>query len=161
MRTLRASFSILLLGLAVIVSGCGTIINGSSQQVSIASTPSGADVIIDGADVGETPITQKLSRKDQHTIELRLDGYESESIIVNRGVSGWVVGNIVLGGLIGLGVDAITGGMYKLDPTDIQRTLDESGSASLGEGGDIVHIAVVMEPRPGWEKIGQLTPTTE
>lgn len=155
---LKASTNILLAVIVgALVTGCGTIIHGTTQDVSIASSPSGASVVIDGADIGETPITQALERDSQHTIELNLDGYESESIIVNKGTSGWVVGNIVFGGLIGLAVDAATGGMYKLTPEQINSSL-ESGTASVDEEND-VFITVVMQPNPDWEKIGELQPT--
>ena len=139
------------------IAGCGTIIHGTTQDVSVASSPSGASVVINGADIGETPITQELDRGSQHTIELNLDGYKSESIIVNRETSGWVVGNIVFGGLIGLAVDAATGGMYKLSPTEINRSLD-GDTASLDEEANIF-ITIVMQPDPDWEKIGQLQST--
>lgn len=142
--------------ICAILIGCGTIIHGTTQDVSVSSSPSGAEVIIDGADVGETPITQSLDRGSQHTIELSLEGYESESIIVNKGVSGWVIGNIVFGGLIGLVVDAASGGMYKLEPTEISRSLGEEAARLQEEGG--VFITVVMETNPNWEKIGQLEP---
>jgi len=137
--------------------GCGTIIHGGTQEVSVSTTPSGADVTIDGANVGETPITQSLDRGSQHTIELELDGYESQSIICNKTTSGWVWGNIVFGGLVGLAVDASTGGMYKLEPGEVARTLDKKTAKVKDE--DTVHIAVVMEPKPDWKKIGQLEPS--
>lgn len=158
MKRYKTLGAVLLVSCALVIAGCATIVNGSSQQISIASKPSGAEVLIDGADVGDTPLTQKLSRKDQHTIELKLDGYESESIIVNKGVSGWIAGNILFGGLIGLAVDAATGAMYKLDPTEIQRSLDGNTSASAELDDDLVHVTIVMKPNPDWEKIGELTP---
>jgi len=148
---------ILAVAVGAFLAGCGTIIHGTTQDVSIASSPSGASVTVDGADIGETPITQSLDRGNQHTIELNLDGYESESIIVNKGTSGWVVGNIVFGGLIGLAVDAATGGMYKLTPEQINRSLDE-GTAAIDDE-DNVFITVVMQPNPDWEKIGELQAT--
>jgi len=140
-----------------VLVGCGTIIHGSTQDVSISSTPAGAEVSIDGADVGETPLTQSLDRGSQHTIKLSLDGYESESIMVNKSASGWVAGNIIFGGLIGLAVDAATGGMYKLDPTDISREMDAATASQLKEDGS-VYVTVVMNPDPEWEKIGELEP---
>jgi len=140
---------VLLCGLLV---GCGTIIHGSTQDVSVSSTPSGAEVTIDGSDVGETPITQSLDRGSQHTIKLSIDGFESESIIVNKKVSGWVAGNIIFGGLIGLAVDAGTGGRYKLSPTSINKESDDAQMSSLKDNGG-VFVTVVMKPKPDWEKI--------
>lgn len=139
------------------VVGCGTIIHGSTQQVSVASNPSGAQVEIDGLNKGTTPVTAELSRKDQHTVKLDLDGYEPYELIVNRKVSGWVAGNIIFGGLIGLAVDAISGGMYKLDPAEVQAALDQP-TAARADNTDRIFITVVMQPDPDWEKIGTLAP---
>lgn len=111
MKYISQAFTLLVCALLL---GCGTIIHGGSQDVSIASEPSGATVEIDGTEVGDTPVTQSLDRGSQHTVEIGMDGYEAEQVIIENNVSGWVAGNIVFGGLIGLAVDAATGGMYKL-----------------------------------------------
>lgn len=144
--------------LCTFVIGCGTIIHGGSQDVSVTSDPSGATVEIDGTEVGDTPITKSLDRGSQHTIELSMEGFEDEQVIVEKNVSGWVAGNILFGGLIGLAVDAATGGMYKLSPTQVRQTLDETTAMKDGDLEDSVFIAVVMEPHPDWKKIGQLDP---
>jgi hypothetical protein len=64
------------------------------------------------------------------------------------------VGEYCLLGLIGLVVDASTGGMYNLEPTQINQNLDKQTAQKVKEGD--VFVAVVMEPNPDWEKIGQL-----
>lgn len=140
------------------IIGCGTIIHGGSQDVSVASDPSGATVEIDGTEVGDTPLTKSLDRGSQHTIEISMDGYEEEQVIVDKSVDGWVAGNILFGGLIGLAVDAATGGMYKLSPTQVRQTLDEETAMKKEDVKDTVFIAVVMKPDSDWKKIGQLDP---
>lgn len=140
------------------IIGCGTIIHGGSQDVSVASDPSGATVEIDGTEVGDTPLTKSLDRGSQHTIEISMDGYEEEQVIVDKSVDGWVAGNILFGGLIGLAVDAATGGMYKLSPTQVRQTLDEETAMKKEDVEDTVFIAVVMKPDSDWKKIGQLDP---
>lgn len=152
MREYLAQLSTLLV--VTFLIGCGTIIHGGSQDVSVTSDPSGATVEIDGTEVGDTPVTRSLDRGSQHTVAISMDGYETEQVTIQKGVDGWVAGNIVFGGLIGLAVDAATGGMYKLSPTQVQQTLDEQTAAKKTE--DKVYIAVVMEPNPDWKKIGQL-----
>ncbi len=142
----------LTLTLAFALSACGTIIHGSNQQVSFTSEPTGAEVIVDGLSLGSAPLVTALSRKDTHTVEFKLDGYAPKSAIVNRSVSGWVWGNIIFGGLIGLGVDAVTGGMYKLTPEMVNG---DFSVASL-EGSDTLMIAVTMGIPEGAEMIGQL-----
>jgi VCBS repeat-containing protein len=154
----RGAYALLAVAACAFLVGCGTIIHGGSQDVSVASEPSGATVEIDGTEVGDTPLTKSLDRGSQHTIEISMDGYEEEQIIVDKNVSGWVAGNIVFGGLVGLVVDAATGGMYKLSPTQVRQTLDNRTAMNEGDGEDTVFIAVVMEPDSDWEKIGQLEP---
>jgi hypothetical protein len=80
--------------------GCATIMHGSSQELSIASSPTGARVLVDGQEHGRTPLVADLKRKDKHVIRIELDGYMPYEVALARGTSGWVWGNIVFGGLI-------------------------------------------------------------
>ena len=140
-----------------VILGCATIMHGTSQGIGIQSRPTGAAVIIDNTEFGETPIVAKLSRKKDHIIQVKLQGYEPFEATITRSTSGWVWGNIVFGGLIGLAVDAITGGLYKLKPGQIDAGLVGGSSSDSMNGSDII-IAVVLNPDPTWEKVGNLTP---
>jgi hypothetical protein len=134
---------------------CATIIHGSSQHVSISSSPTNATVNVDGRVVGQTPIITELERDDKHLIEISLDGYELYQIALSRDVSGWIAGNIIFGGFVGLAVDAITGAMYKLDPEHVHADLKAVHSqASLPDGQ--LYIAVVLSPDPDWTRVGTL-----
>jgi hypothetical protein len=144
--------------LVVGLTACATIINGTSQSVSISSQPSGAQVFVDGVPMGATPVSPDLKRKDKHTVRIELEGYEPFEMRLNRGTSGWIAGNIIFGGLIGLAVDAITGAMYKISPDEVVATLERSGSARAIDSGDVLLVDVVLQPKPGWEHIGDLTP---
>ncbi len=148
------------LGFGVFVTGCATIIHGTTQYVGFSSAPSGAAVIVDGATRGKTPTVLKLRRKDNHIIQIKLAGYQPFDATITRSVSGWVWGNIVFGGVIGLAVDAITGGLYKLTPEQIQATL--SKNLSKNKTGflykkDSLYLVVVLNPDPAWQKIANLT----
>jgi hypothetical protein len=66
-----------------------------------------------------------------------------------------VWGNIAFGGLIGLAVDAISGGMYSLTPEQVSAVLN-SGHASLSKGADGIYVFAVLQPEHGWLKVGQL-----
>jgi hypothetical protein len=81
---------------------------GTKQQIGISSNPSGANVIIDGKNFGNTPLTAELSRKDNHIVKIELDGFLPYETTLTKKVSGWVAGNIIFGGLIGLAIDAIS-----------------------------------------------------
>jgi hypothetical protein len=132
---------------------CASIVHGSKQSIGFTSTPTNARVTVDNELVGNTPVVAKLTRKDKHVVRIELEGYSPFETTLDRRTSGWVWGNIVFGGLIGLAVDASTGAMYKLTPEQIDGTLGPVTSMTR-EGLGVV---VVLRPDPGWEKIGELT----
>lgn len=133
-------------------TGCAWIMHGSRQKVSIASSPTGAKVMVDGQQMGITPVNAELKRGEQHLVRIEMDGFLPFEIYLNRKASGWVWGNIALGGLIGLAVDAITGGLYNITPDQVQATLGKDAARS---GMDGVRLVTVLRPEPGWVKIGQ------
>jgi len=139
----------------LIISGCATIIHGTRQEVGISSSPTGAEVWVDNVKMGETPVVAKLRRKDTHTVKLVLPGYQPYETTITRSVSGWVWGNIAIGGLIGLGVDAVSGGMYKLSPGQVSGNLAGERTAGISSE-DELFIEVAAKPQRGWEPIGQL-----
>lgn len=146
--------------LAAVMAGswsCATIMQGSRQEVSIASTPTGAKVTVNGQEMGNTPLVAKLRRKDKHAVRIEMDGYAPYEMALSRSTSGWVWGNIVFGGIPGLAVDAITGGLYKLKPEQIEGTLG-ANSVRVRQEKDVLVVAVVLRPDPSWERIATLAP---
>jgi len=123
--------------------------------VGIASNPSGASVWVDRQLVGNTPIIVELSRKDNHVVRIELDGYQPYEATFSRQLSGWVFGNIIFGGLIGLAVDAISGGLYMLTPDQVQAEM-RSNRIAYSKNSKDSYIAIVLEPDPSWKKIGEL-----
>jgi hypothetical protein len=134
---------------------CATLIHGSRQDVSFSSNPSRAFVSIDNVEMGTTPVTLRLKRNMHHAVVIKLDGYQPYETILTRKVSGWLAGNILFGGLIGIVVDAAGGGMYKLTPDQIQAEL-RNQTAQVTEFKDGIFLSVVLKPNRSWEKIGQL-----
>lgn len=138
----------------MLLAGCGTIMQGTTQEIGISSTPSQAIVKVNGQQMGTTPAVLDLKRKRTHFIQIKLDGYQLFETTLTRKTSGWVWGNLVFGGLPGLVIDAAAGGMYKLTPDQI--TADMRLANSMVPGSDMMMIAVVMKADADWEKIGQL-----
>jgi hypothetical protein len=139
-----------------IFQGCATIMHGTTQDVGFGSSPSGAKVTIDGQEKGKTPVIVDLRRKDNHQVRIELDGYQPYETSIVRKVSGWVLGNILFGGLIGLAVDAISGGLYNLTPEQVQATLAKADMSHLYRN-DTLYIVTVLTPDPTWQKVGNLT----
>lgn len=88
-------------------------------------------------------------------VKIELAGYHTYETTLTREISGWVWGNIVFGGLIGLVIDASAGGMYRLSPEQINADL-KSSQANVIKNDDGILIAVVMEADSSWEKVGTL-----
>lgn len=86
---------------------------------------------------------------------INLDGFLPYETILTRKVDGWIAGNVIIGGLIGLAVDAITGGMYMLTPDQIQAEM-KSQSVSVKQSKDGMFLTVVMKADSSWEKVAQL-----
>lgn len=153
---IRKFFSVItIISFTFMMSGCCTIMQGTSANIGISSSPTGATVIVNNVNRGKTPLIVDLKRKDNHIIRIELNGYAPYETTITRSVSGWVWGNILFGGLIGLAVDAISGGLYKLTPDQVEATLQKEGISQLYRENKL-YIAVVLEPDPNWEKIGQL-----
>jgi hypothetical protein len=101
-----------------------------------------------------TPFVAKLSRKNVHVVKLEADGYAPADLTLTRKVSGWAWGNILFGGLIGLAVDAGTGGLYKLSPEQLNSTL-ATKSASIAPTKDGIYVVMVTTAPREWVKLGQ------
>lgn len=118
----------LALSMAVVV-GCATIMHrGGKQWVSITSTPTGATATVNGIKEIQTPGQVKLKRGKDHIVLIEKEGYEPVQVLLDHEFSWWVVGNILLGGIIGLAVDFGTGGAYNLEPDAIDVTLKPAGA---------------------------------
>jgi uncharacterized protein YceK len=119
------------------LSGCASIINGPTQSVTIKSTPEGAAISItnkagEKVHTGNAPLTVVLKRAagyfkpEVYTISFTKDGFASKEVVITGTMSGWYVGNLLFGGLIGmLAVDPVTGSMYTL-PDSVGETLVET-----------------------------------
>ncbi len=140
------------------VSGCATIIHGSSQSIAIQSNPSGATVSVNGMRSAQTPATLSLDRKIPHSLEITLEGYRPFQMQLQRGTSGWVWGNLVFGGLIGLVVDASSGALYKLTPEQVNAQLAGAGAeAEARLDDDQLYLFVTLVAEEGWEVVGWLS----
>ncbi|MEL7313213.1 MAG: PEGA domain-containing protein [Pseudomonadota bacterium] len=138
-----------------LLTGCASIVHGPSQEVAISSNPANATVTSNGRMLGQTPLTAKLARKDEHVIKIELEGYSTYETTLTRTTSGWFWGNIILGGLIGCAIDVVTGSFYKLTPEQVEAELSE-GSARVESNKDGLYVFATLKPKASWELIGQL-----
>lgn len=105
----------------MMLPACATVTRGTKTAWEVTSTPSGARVeTSNGFQCAATPCSIKMPRKSEFIATLSMPGYSPATITVtNRVATGGGVamaGNVLVGGLIGAGVDAGTGAMLDLTP---------------------------------------------
>ena len=145
--------------IALLFAGCCTIMNGRHQSVQFKSKPSGATVEIDGHSLGRTPCYISLARSREHRITIVLDGFEPYNDVLYSNLSGWVLGNIFIGIIPGLIIDAVTGSMYVLHPNEIDADLIANRAWKTDPGG--FSIMVSLEPIEDRQPITSLIPITD
>ena len=118
------------------LTGCGSIIHGSKQQVSFDSTPQGATVKLANGTHFTTPQTVEMRRADEHTVTIEKAGYEPERITLNRDFNALatILGNI-LWLVPGVIVDVLVGGAWTLDPERVNVNLIAEKSVTSSSPG--------------------------
>jgi PEGA domain len=107
-------YSVFILFILFCCSGCATIIHGKNQEVIVKTEPAGAQVDIDGIEAGETPLILTLPRKQDHVVNVSMEGYHAQTAHLKRSLSGTAIFYLLPGGLLSFGVDAANGAQYKL-----------------------------------------------
>jgi hypothetical protein len=123
---LRAAICI---GALASTAACATVTRGTSDTFTVTSVPPGAAVkTTNGFSCAQTPCSFKMSRKSEFGVDVAKPGYQPwhgqvTNKIATEGAVG-VAGNVIVGGLIGIGVDAVTGAALDLTPNPLNVTLD-------------------------------------
>lgn len=129
--------SFVLVGSVLLVQGCATITRGTTEVLVIETTPSGADVSLSNGLRCFTPCALEVKRKANLVLDITKAGYEPARLNVLSEVAGagaaGMAGNVILGGVIGAGVDAATGATKRLVPNPVRVTLNPVGNSKPGE----------------------------
>jgi uncharacterized protein YceK len=59
------------------ISGCATVISGTTQTLTFNSEPSGAEVYLDGARVGTTPVSLSVKKNKKDSVMIQKEGYKT------------------------------------------------------------------------------------
>ncbi len=118
-----ARTGLLLLACAtMLVSGCATIVKGSTQDLNINTDPAGAscDLSRGGnviASINPTPGSVQI-KKDKNDIEVKCKkaGFIETAGQIPASFEGWTVGNVLFGGFIGIAVDYSSGALNSYAP---------------------------------------------
>jgi hypothetical protein len=111
------------------LGACATVTRGSSQAWTVETTPGGAAVATTtGFKCDATPCTFKMKRKKEFDVTITKAGYKPYTASVTNQISGKggaaLAGNVLVGGVVGLGVDAMTGASKDLTPNPLKVTLE-------------------------------------
>lgn len=111
--------------IGVAVSGCATIIDGTTQSVSVNTTPEqGAACTLTNSQgswylTSPGTTTVHKTKTDLH-VTCTKPGYKAGSVVAVSHFTGKTAGNIIAGGLIGVGIDAASGANFHYDsPIDV------------------------------------------
>ena len=126
---------LLLAPLALLACSCATVVRGTSETAQFESTPSGAGVTAESISEDKmgpfncvTPCELELKRKRTWKVDFELEGYKPVSGLLKPVVTGGGVaagaGNVLIGGLIGVGIDAGTGANLDLRPNPMIAELE-------------------------------------
>ncbi len=110
----------------VLLQGCATLINTEMQPVRVTSTPKGSCVSINDVQYGPTPVIADLHRGVPYTVKIERAGTRPHEHLIVPVMSPWALGNILLGGVIGLAVDSHTKAMYDHSDDRVHATFSES-----------------------------------
>lgn len=129
MKTISMSAAVLML------SGCASIFSGTTQDVSIRTTPGARYTVTNtygtqvasGTSEGTANLQRGASYFSPHAYKLRAskEGYKPRTMDIQPGINPWYFANILIGGVVGMViVDPLTGAMYNLHPNSIDIHLD-------------------------------------
>lgn len=100
-----------------LLSGCATIVSGTGQSLTVVTEKSVEDASCELTDkkggkwyIPHTPGTATVHKGDgPMTVVCKKDGYKTATLMVEESLTGATFGNIILGGGIGILVDAASG----------------------------------------------------
>lgn len=149
---------IVVVGIALLVGGCGTVVNGASDGVIVGSRPDGATVSIvdeDGEEVyrGATPANPDLVKargwfaQKTYTLTVSKPGYQTYQTTVKPRPSLWfIIGNFflpIIGPIGWVIIDPLTGGMWTIDPDRFDASL--VAETAQAEDGTTVTILLLED----------------
>ncbi len=107
---------------ALALSGCATVTRGSSQNTTILTEPPGASCVFrrDGAVIGvvnPTPGTLSIEKgRKPIDVVCTKDGFASAGGIIGSHFEAMTLGNVLIGGVLGIAIDAASGASTEYEP---------------------------------------------
>ncbi|MEO0509191.1 MAG: PEGA domain-containing protein [Verrucomicrobiota bacterium] len=152
MKLKNINLFITITALVLFGSGCASVTRGTMDALEVNSEPAGAHVEVErkkkplakkelkenvlaeesdefGPLVGKTPAVFTLKRSGDYKVTISKEGYETATVDVTHKIAGagaaGMAGNALVGGVIGVAVDASSGATLDLVPNPINITLEK------------------------------------
>lgn len=108
------------LALGLALPGCASIVSDNNSGTYIETDPEKARCELHGQDftrVVETPNSVMLpSSAAPVTVACKADGYKNTTAVLDTKLDGWIFGNLLFGGIVGVAIDAARGAGQKFPP---------------------------------------------
>jgi hypothetical protein len=107
-----------------LLGGCASIVNGVSQSISVTTPPvQGASCALSNTKgtwyISNTPGSVVVHRSySVLNVHCQKPGYHEANSVVSSNPKAMAAGNVVFGGIVGLGVDTVDGAAFNY-PTNI------------------------------------------
>lgn len=156
------------IALLAFLPGCATVVSGTTDVVAVESYPPGASCSVAraGATVATITMTPGVMSvgKSGSPLEVtcRKPGYQAGAAVAASSFNGWTFGNLVIGGLIGVVVDASTGANFTYPPSVVVALAPspDAGPLQLGPQHDAVAARPGIQPAPILRRVAASEPPT-
>lgn len=120
--------TLIICGLVLSLAGCATVTRGTKEKVTVDVEPKDAIITTSiGHKCDTQPCEFKVKRKKSFTVTAKAPGFEEQTVSVKTRVatSGFAgaAGNVLVGGIIGIAVDGITGAPLEHTPNPVNIKL--------------------------------------
>jgi hypothetical protein len=138
----------------VALGGCASIIEGTSQQIEVATDPPGASCVFEreGLPIANIPQTPGAAfvKKNKHDITIKCNkpGYEDAALVNHSGMAGATFANVLGGvfmGPVAWAADSVSGADNKYDST-VNITLTPSTVQAAPLAPPVAAAPVTMKP---------------
>lgn len=118
---------------AALLASCASIVSDNQTTTLVESDPAGAACTLAGRGFQKTLTTPQSVELPFDaapvTISCTAEGHDETSTIIETSMDGWILGNVLFGGIIGAVVDATTGAGQKF-PSQVKLALFPSNFSS-------------------------------
>jgi len=134
------------------LSSCATIMNRDMVEVPVYTTPDHATLTVNGARYTSPAKVLVPRGHGNFLLYIEKEGYKPINVVFQQSRDGWLWGDLIMGGPVGLAVDFITGDAYDVEPAHVNVTLVEKTSPL--EPADMTRL-VFLNPseRPGGRSV--------